>query len=46
MKILNLKKGFVQHPAMMFVIALVLGLVLAYLWINYLAIPNPYCPVK
>ncbi len=43
MKIFNAKKGIVTHPAMMFAIALILGLVLAYLWINYTTIPNPFC---
>lgn len=38
------KRGIVTHPAMMFVIAFVLGLVAAYLWINYVDIANPFCP--
>ena len=38
------KKGIITHPGMMFVIALILGLVLAYVWINYINIANPYCP--
>ena len=44
MTIFSSKKGIVTHPAMMFAIALILGLVLAYLWINYTTIPNPFCP--
>ena len=43
MKIFN-KKGIVTHPATMFVFALILGLVLAYLWVKYVNIWNPYCP--
>jgi len=43
MKILNTKKGFVTHPVMLFVIGIVLGLVLVYLWINYLTMANPFC---
>ena len=46
MKIFNFKKGFVAHPGFMFVFALILGLVLAYVWIHYVNIPNPYCPSK
>ena len=44
MDFLKSKRGIVTHPAMMFIIALVLGLVLAYVWINYISIPNPFCP--
>ena len=44
MEIFNGKKGIVTHPVTMFVIALVLGLILAYVWINYVNIPNPFCP--
>ncbi|MBS3114907.1 hypothetical protein J4448_07445 [Candidatus Woesearchaeota archaeon] len=43
MTIFNDKKGIITHPAMMFAIALILGLVLAYVWINYITIPNPFC---
>jgi len=44
MKIFSSKKGIVTHPAAMFAIALILGLVLAYVWINYVNVPNPFCP--
>ncbi len=44
MKIFNSKKAIITHPAAMFVIALILGLVLAYVWINYTTVPNPFCP--
>jgi hypothetical protein len=44
MKIFENKKGFVQHPIWLFVAGLVIGLVLVYLWINYIDIANPYCP--
>ena len=43
MDFLKNKKGIITHPAMMFAIALVLGLVVAYLWINYTTVPNPFC---
>ena len=43
MNFLNNKRAIVTHPAMLFIIALVLGLVLAYVWIKYINIPNPYC---
>jgi len=43
MDFLKSKKAIVTHPAMMFAIALVLGLVLAYVWINYTTVPNPFC---
>jgi len=43
MKFLENKKGIVTHPATMFIVAMVLGLVLAYVWINYISIPNPFC---
>ena len=44
MKIFKNQRGFVTHPAMLFVFALVLGLVLAYVWIKYTSVPNPFCP--
>ena len=37
------KKAIVTHPAMMFLIAFILGLVAAYLWIHYTTVPNPFC---
>jgi len=43
MKLLTSRRGFVTHPIMMFVIAFILGLALAYLWINYTNIANPFC---
>jgi len=43
MKIFNSKKGIVTHPVVLFVIALVLGMVLAYAWINYIDVANPFC---
>ncbi len=43
MKIFKRKDGIITHPVTMFVVALVLGLVLAYVWINYVNIPNPFC---
>jgi len=43
MKLFKNKKGIVTHPVGLFIIGLVLGLVLAYLWINYTTIANPFC---
>jgi len=43
MKIFDKKQGFIQHPAMMMFITFLLGLVAAYVWINYLSFPNPFC---
>ena len=37
------KKGFIQHPGVMIAVAFVLGLVAAYLWINFINFPNPFC---
>ena len=44
MKFLNNKKGIVTHPVTMFIIAFVLGLVAAYLLINYTAATGLFCP--
>lgn len=44
MKLFNNDKAFFQHPGMMIFIAFVAGLVAAYLWINYINFPNPFCP--
>ncbi|MBI2657240.1 hypothetical protein HYX08_00935 [Candidatus Woesearchaeota archaeon] len=43
MKIFKSKKGIVTHPVMLFVFGVVLGLILAYLWVNYTTIANPFC---
>jgi hypothetical protein len=43
MRIFNNKKGIVTHPAIMFITAVILGIVLAYLWVNYTTIANPFC---
>ena len=43
MKIFSYKKGFVTHPVMLFFVGVLIGLVLAYLWINYTTITNPFC---
>ncbi len=45
MKFLKFKKGYGAHPGWMFLIGLLIGLVLAYLWVNYTGIPNPFCAV-
>ncbi len=44
MNFLKNKKAFVTHPVMLFLIGVLLGLVLAYLWANYTTIANPFCP--
>lgn len=43
MKIFKGKKGIVTHPVMLFIVGVVIGLVLAYLWVNYTKIANPFC---
>lgn len=43
MKIFKSKNGIVTHPVTMFIVALVLGLALAYVWIHYVNVPNPFC---
>ena len=37
------KKGIVTHPVTLFVVAVIIGLVLAYVWVKYVNIWNPYC---
>ena len=44
MEFLKSKKAFVTHPVMLFVFGVVLGLVLAYVWVNYINLANPFCP--
>jgi hypothetical protein len=44
MKFLKNKKGIVTHPVTMFIIAFVLGLIAAYLLINYTAATGLFCP--
>jgi len=43
MRIFKSKKAIVTHPVMLFFFGVALGLILAYLWINYVDIPNPFC---
>lgn len=43
MRIFGNKRGIVTHPLMLFFFGVAVGLVLAYLWINYITIPNPFC---
>lgn len=43
MGIFNSKKGIVTHPVTLFLVGVLLGLILAYLWANYTTIPNPFC---
>lgn len=43
MKIFNDKKGIVTHPVTLFIVAVIVGLVVAYLWVNYTTVPNPFC---
>jgi len=38
------KKGIVTHPVILFIIGIVLGLVVAYLWANYTTMAHPFCP--
>ena len=44
MKMFDMKKGIITHPGVMFLIAFILGLVVAYLWVNYTTVANPFCP--
>ena len=38
------KKGIVTHPAMLFVIAFIIGVVVTILWAQqYIAVPFPFC---
>ena len=43
MKIFENKKGIVTHPVVLFFVGVLIGLILAYLWINYTTIANPFC---
>lgn len=43
MKIFNDKKGIVTHPVTLFIVAVIVGLVVAYLWVKYTTVPNPFC---
>ena len=44
MKIFNSKKGIVTHPVTLFFVGVLIGLVVAYFWVNYIpTIPNPFC---
>ena len=44
MKIFRSKKAIVTHPVVLFLVGVVLGLVLAYLWAQkYINIPDPFC---
>ncbi len=43
MKLLRSKKAIVTHPVVLFIVGVVLGLVLAYLWVNYTTLANPFC---
>ena len=43
MKIFKSKRGIVTHPVVLFVVGVVLGLVLAYIWVKYITVPNPFC---
>ncbi|MDP6648488.1 MAG: hypothetical protein QGH34_03785 [Candidatus Woesearchaeota archaeon] len=42
MKFFKDKRGIVTHPVGLFIMGVILGLVLAYLWINYTSIPHPF----
>jgi len=44
MEFLRNKKGIVTHPAMLFLIAFILGVVVTILWAKQLiAVPFPFC---
>ena len=44
MRIFKDKKAIVTHPVMLFFIGVLIGLILAYVWVKYITIPNPFCP--
>ncbi len=44
MDFLKNKKAIVTHPVVLFIVGIVLGLVVAYLWAAYTTIPHPFCP--
>lgn len=46
MKLFLNKKAFVAHPGTWIFVAFILGMVAAYIWINYTTISNPFCPVR
>ena len=37
------KKGIVTHPVTLFIVAVIIGLALAYVWVKFTNIPNPFC---
>ena len=44
MEFLRNKKGIVSHPAVMFTIAFILGVIVTVLWANQIiAVPFPFC---
>ena len=43
MKMFDVKKGIVTHPGFLVLVAFLAGLVVAYLWVNYTTIANPFC---
>ncbi len=44
MRIFKSKKGIVTHPAIMFTIAFILGVIVTILWAKQIiAIPFPFC---
>ena len=44
MELFKSKKGIVTHPVVLFIVGVVIGLVLAYVWITYMpTVPNPFC---
>ena len=43
MRIFKSKRGIVTHPVVLFLVGVALGLVLAYVWIHYVSVPNPFC---
>ena len=43
MNFLRDKKAIVTHPVVLFLIGVIGGLILAYLWVKYTTLGNPYC---
>tara|TARA_Y100000310_G_C20319377_1_gene640006 strand:+ start:42 stop:170 length:129 start_codon:yes stop_codon:yes gene_type:complete len=40
---MNSKKGVVTHPVVLFIVAVIIGLALAYVIGNYTALPPVFC---
>ena len=46
MDFLKNKKAIVTHPVVLFFVGVIIGLVFAYLWVNYTTVSNPFCAAR